>query len=161
MAAKDDGRMRAVTLHQPWATWVAWGWKTIETRTHDKLAFLVGGRIAIHAGAAYDSGAMDMARDYMSSTMLERMSVAAPSEFVRGTVVATAFVWKHRRLTAADNQAALTDAEGRSGLVLIDIVALREQVACRGFQGGWRLPVAVEAEVSAQMRVAQILRTNR
>lgn len=41
--------MKAITLRQPWATLVAFGFKTIETRTWPAPLDLIGERIAIHA----------------------------------------------------------------------------------------------------------------
>ena len=40
----------AITLHQPWASLVALGIKTVETRSWPAPARLVGQRIAVHAG---------------------------------------------------------------------------------------------------------------
>ena len=42
--------MKAITLHQPWASLIACGLKTIETRSWTPPQSLVGQRIAIHAG---------------------------------------------------------------------------------------------------------------
>ena len=42
--------MKAITLHQPWASLIAEGHKTIETRDWPPPLSLVGQRIAIHAG---------------------------------------------------------------------------------------------------------------
>ena len=42
--------MYAITLHQPWASLIALGIKTVETRSWPAPARLVGQRIAIHAG---------------------------------------------------------------------------------------------------------------
>ena len=41
--------MKAISLYQPQATWVALKWKTIETRTHHRFKSLEGKRIVIHA----------------------------------------------------------------------------------------------------------------
>lgn len=41
--------MRAITLHQPWASLIAIGAKTFETRSFPPPAKLIGQRIAIHA----------------------------------------------------------------------------------------------------------------
>ena len=41
--------MRAITLHQPWASLIARGHKTTETRGRPAPQSLVGSRIAIHA----------------------------------------------------------------------------------------------------------------
>jgi hypothetical protein len=38
----------AITINQPWASLIANGIKTIETRKHTKFKCLVGQRIAIH-----------------------------------------------------------------------------------------------------------------
>ena len=42
--------MKALTLHQPWASLVALGVKTIETRSWPAPASLIGQPLAIHAG---------------------------------------------------------------------------------------------------------------
>ena len=42
--------MHAITLHQPWASLIALGIKTVETRSWPAPARLVGRTIAIHAG---------------------------------------------------------------------------------------------------------------
>ena len=42
--------MKALTLHQPWASLIAEGPKTVETRSWSAPAWVIGQRIAIHAG---------------------------------------------------------------------------------------------------------------
>ena len=42
--------MYAITLHQPWASLIALGVKTVETRSWPAPARLMGQTIAIHAG---------------------------------------------------------------------------------------------------------------
>ena len=42
--------MKALTLHQPWATLIAAGVKTMETRSWGPPESLIGHRIALHAG---------------------------------------------------------------------------------------------------------------
>ena len=49
--------MKAITLHEPWATLVAQGHKTRETRGKAAPLSLIGRRIAIHAGKHVDPGA--------------------------------------------------------------------------------------------------------
>ena len=48
--------MKAITLHEPWATLIAAGKKTIETRDWKPPAYLLGERIAIHAGRRKPTG---------------------------------------------------------------------------------------------------------
>ena len=42
--------MYTITLHQPWASLIALGIKTVETRSWPAPARLVGQTIAVHAG---------------------------------------------------------------------------------------------------------------
>lgn len=46
--------MKAITLYQPWASLIALGVKTIETRSWPAPGSLIGERIAIHAGKKVD-----------------------------------------------------------------------------------------------------------
>ena len=46
--------MKAITLHQPWATLIADGRKTSETRSWAPPDTLLGKRLAIHAGRIVD-----------------------------------------------------------------------------------------------------------
>ena len=46
--------MKALTLHQPWATFIADGRKRFETRDWPPPGALIGQRIAIHAGKKVD-----------------------------------------------------------------------------------------------------------
>lgn len=60
--------MNAITLHQPWATLVALGVKTIETRSWPAPKSAIGQRLAIHAGSTYpppySSGVVSRMGDY-------------------------------------------------------------------------------------------------
>ena len=49
--------MKAITLHQPWASLIADGRKTIETRSWVPPKRMIGQRIAIHAGQKVDKAA--------------------------------------------------------------------------------------------------------
>lgn len=44
--------MKALTIRQPWAAFIGFGWKRIENRDWFPPASLIGERIAIHAGAS-------------------------------------------------------------------------------------------------------------
>ena len=52
--AEREVQMKTLTLHQPWASLIADGRKTIETRSWPPPRALVGERIAIHAGRRID-----------------------------------------------------------------------------------------------------------
>ena len=51
--------MKALTLHQPWASLIADGRKAIETRSWPPPRTLIGKRIAIHAGKEIDRPLFD------------------------------------------------------------------------------------------------------
>lgn len=146
--------MPAITLWQPWATWVSLGLKTIETRGHRMLAPLVGRRVAIHAGRTWDDGAARVAGPYLTDgdrralaarggvryTGPYRLGDIAPAAFPAGAIVATARAAACRELTDADSAAALCPCgPGRWGLLLADVLAVEPPVACRGNRGVWYL----------------------
>ena len=135
MAEKMEGTIPIISLWQPWAIWVAKGWKTIETRTHNRFKSLVGQRIGIHVALKWDSGAIEAARSFLTVDQ-----IAATSRFLRigGGVICTAYVADSRRLGASDASAALIECTSvtRYGLFLRDIESI-EAVPMRGRQGVW------------------------
>lgn len=129
--------MPCITLWQPWASWIAHGWKTIETRQHDRLRCLLGKQIGIHAAERYDYSATDMASRWKPIEELCRTEPHAQYTF--GKLVATAYVADFRLVTAEDSKAALYDcsAGNRWGLILEGIEHLRPYKLARGRQGIW------------------------
>lgn len=125
-------RIRAITLYQPWASFIADGLKTIETRRHAGFASLEGQRIAIHAGKRFDKRAFGFFYRDDERIKYRRSNV------VFGAVVCTALVKKHRKLTSADSEAAcLGYPEGLYGLVLTDVRKLEMPLPAKGSQGIW------------------------
>jgi len=142
--------MPAVTLWQPWASWIARGLKTIETRGHNRFRALVGRRIAIHAGRTFDDEAARLAAPWLGAEQRER---AAEGPFPLGCIVATAEIAQHRPLTRADSAAALCPCGvGLFGLVLTDVLAVDPPVYCRGGRGVWYLSAQMAELVSASER---------
>jgi hypothetical protein len=142
--------MKAITLHQPWASLIAFGLKTIETRTHDRFRGLVGQTIAIHAGQKWDKfaftiswpltdGEMAVAAvaEYRADGAAVRRAIGAARK-ARGCVVAVVDVADHRRLWGEpDSQAALCPADGLFGLVLVNVRRFLEPIPATGRQGIW------------------------
>src|SRR5689334_13020773 len=81
-----------ITLYQPWATWIMRGWKTIETRTHNKFSRLEGKRILIHAGLTTDADAIN--NPYLTKQQLS----FNPDEMINGVILGSVFVNDFRRL---------------------------------------------------------------
>ena len=137
---REEGVLPAITVRQPWASLLARGIKTIETRTHDRFKVLDGLRIAIHAGKRWDAAFFDV----LEGDLGDRLSAVRVASFHVGpkaTVLATARVAEARRLTSADTNGALCAAGGLFGLVLADVVRLPAPVPARGAQGVWKWTV--------------------
>ena len=131
-----DG-MPAITLWQPWASFVAWHIKTIETRRHDRLKHLAGKRIAIHAGKTWDP---IFTPDVLARFTSDHATVPPipAEEYHRGAVLAIARVARAGWLTGSDTEEAqaLCKTNGLHGLFLEDTRAIHPQPA-RGAQGVW------------------------
>ena len=129
-----------LTLWQPWATWIMKGWKTIETRTHDKFSSLAGKTIAIHAGMTYDKEAKYLAWSYMNQDQKMWIELVEKGmiEIPRGCIVGTVRVEQSRRCKSSDAMKALIECRtGRFGLFLTDIRELEKPIAAKGAQGIW------------------------
>lgn len=122
-----------ITMWRPWANWVALGWKSIESRTHRKLASLAGRRIGILAGAKWDDEALVLARPYLDDWKLEETGLWKRK--VESMVLCTAFVRAHRRLVPDDEREALIECTTeRFGLILEDVEILSPFVEMKGAQ---------------------------
>lgn len=87
--------MKVLSLHQPWATLVALGVKTIETRSWPAPDSVIGQRIAIHAAKRFDRDGWEAQLPGLSLPGLaaaEWLLLASPKIAQRGVVVATAVV---------------------------------------------------------------------
>lgn len=129
--------MKVISLHQPWASWVALGWKTIETRTHTRFKSLVGQTIGIHAAKHWDNEWFMKSFNYYLHVELkfrteDNLSFIEP----RGFLIATAFVDDFRLLNNDDSMQALCDCSGDDlfGLILSNIAQI-EPIPMKGSQG--------------------------
>jgi hypothetical protein len=76
--------MKAITLWQPWASLVVYGYKTVEYRTHDRFRHLVGSRVAIHAGMQDDPAIAKIRERY---PQVDWQALLMPRGVVMGTAV--------------------------------------------------------------------------
>jgi hypothetical protein len=126
-----------ISLWQPWASWVAWGWKTIETRTHNRFASLIGQRIGIHAAKTFDPRARNMAGGYLSDGQA-RSAGRSGDTYPRG-IICTALVKDYRVLIPDDAPRALIECRTlRFGLFLEEVHKIDPPLRCKGRQGIWR-----------------------
>ncbi len=128
-----------ITLWQPWATWIARGWKSIETRRHRRFAKLEGQRICIHAGQRFHQEAWEIAGRYLPGCGAAANDDAQTCPL--GEIVCTAWVFRHMRLWAAHSSDALCDCDGNMwGLELEDIRVPTVILKTPGQRGIWYLP---------------------
>jgi hypothetical protein len=109
---KSPREVTCITLWLPWAMWVAWGWKTIETRTHNRFQSLVGKLIGIHAALKWDQRAIEIARPYLTTDQV-RQTIELFKSPPAGCIVAVAQPQAHRLLTPEDAPAALIECNTR------------------------------------------------
>jgi hypothetical protein len=128
----------AISLWQPWATWILWGWKTIETRLHDRFAKLEGRRIAIHASVTWDQQAISAASPYLTKEQVEQTYKLLPRDWKAGCLLCSALVEDYRLTEPGDAKRALIECDTpRVGLWLKDIQPIEPPIAMRGHQGIW------------------------
>jgi len=134
--------VNTISVRNPWALWISWGWKSVVTRTRKDFRSLVGKRIAIHAGKLLDPKAFSLADPCLLTYQKERTLIdmkLAMSQHRRkitdprfGSVICTAFAEKHRILTVADEPLALCDCAGLWGLFLRDVQVLSKPIPWQG-----------------------------
>jgi len=127
-----------ISLWQPWATWIAWGWKTIETRGHDRFRRLAGMRLAIHAAQHFDHDAMAVAWPYLAEIadgpVAQRVAYP-PSYYPKGVIVCTAAVENLGWLSPADSRAALCQCNSSRFGLWLGQVQQTPPIKIRGRQG--------------------------
>jgi hypothetical protein len=169
-------QLHAVTLHQPWATSIARGWRPLENRTWPPPPQLMGRHLAIHAGKSFDQlGLQDLARDQarlgipdgeLNSSMPVSAIIAVARlagavlvvdaahpdvEQLGGLPLDGARIRATKVLGGLPAQRALDAtrspwARGPWLWVLEEVVAI-EPVPCSGAQKVWRVPPAVADQV--------------
>lgn len=128
-----------ISLYEPWASFIMWGWKSIETRTHRRFQSLTGKTIAIHASLKYDHDALQLALPYMTIGQKAYCYSILSKRYilVRGCVIMTARVVEHRALSPKDSMNAMIDCSEveRFGLILDQVTKLNYPIKVEGRQG--------------------------
>lgn len=136
--------MPVISLWQPFANWVALGWKQIETRTHTRFAGLEGKRIGIQASLTWDKTAIAAATPYLTP---EQLATSNTFSRMGGAVICTAFVKEFRKLTEDDSRRSLINCGSveRYGLILEDVQII-EAIPCKGRQGIFYVAALAQAK---------------
>ncbi len=143
--------MKAISLWRPWDLFVLLGWKTIETRTHQRFKGLVGTTIAIHSAKKIDPRWRTMVSSYLAPRLLDSVERSIlDGGFVHGIVE----VWHHRPLKWGDSYGALVccRAGDRFGLDLAHPRFLMSPVEIRGRQGIFNVDISDHARQLAGLR---------
>lgn len=127
-------------MHQPWASLVALGVKTIETRPGPHPSTMYGGKIAVHANKTTDW--LHLLNDEPFKSALESL---ARTGLPLGCVIATVEIVKSVGLTEEsvatvrrnkpDELPLGNFTEGRFGWLLRKPILLREPIPFRAHQG--------------------------
>lgn len=138
--------MKALTVHQPWATLIALGHKPYETRTWETY---YRGPLLIHAGRQVD-------REYERMVREEGWLHDCEDPLPTGKIVAVANLASV--ITSVFAKCDIKEAlfgdfsPGRWAWRLEDVRPLAEAILCRGRQGLWTPDADVIAQVEAQVR---------
>ncbi len=125
--------MKALTLIQPWAWAICYAGKRVENRTWPLPNYMIGDRIAIHAGAKMDRDD----KDYIECIF----DCEIPAqEIAHRAIVATATL--SGCVAKSDDQWF----NGPYGFVLSNVYVLSKPVPCKGALGFWRVPDEVERQ---------------
>lgn len=121
-----------ITLYQPWATWIMRGWKTIETRTHNRFACLDKKTILIHAGQKTDAAAIN--NPYLTKEQL----LYKPDEVINGYILGSSYALHLGCLDPDDGANALIECETlRYGLLMENVDVFKEPIPVKGEMGIW------------------------
>ena len=152
-------------MTQPWATLVAVGENSIETRSWGTSH---RGPLAIHSAKGFPRDARKLCGMSPYREVLARHGYADAPSLPLGAVIAVAElvdVMKFTRGTLRDVRARVKRGElpphevdfgdfspGRYGWVLRDVGALREPVPARGMLGLWEVSAETQARINRQLR---------
>lgn len=143
--------MKAISLWRPWDLLVLVSWKTIETRTHQRLKSLVGTTIAIHSAKRIDPHWKTLTKPWLSRSQQHQIeSSILDGGHVHGIVE----VREHGSLNGHDSHAALIDCSecNRFGLYLMGARILEKPIKIRGRQAIFDVEISDAAWVSAGLR---------
>lgn len=133
-----------ITLYQPWATWIMREWKTIETRTHNRFACLIGKRILIHSGQKTDITAT-IDNPYLTNEQLRYK----PEEIINGYILGAVLVKSFGKLSSTHSKSALIDCGNteRFGLYLSEIHKFENPIPVKGEMGIWYFDLEKQEKV--------------
>jgi activating signal cointegrator 1 len=155
--------MKALTIHQPWASLECRGLKGTETRGWSTS---YRGPLLIHAGLRWDRYLQERQRE-LHGYLTRCGGIGLPGELPRGVALAICELVDCLEVTEA-NQGMFADFEriagdlsiGRWVWVLERVRPFREPIPCRGAQGLWTVPPEIVEQVLRQVQISAALDTS-
>jgi len=172
----QTGALRAISLYQPWASLVAVGAKSIETRSWSTP---YRGQLAIHASKTFSLEDRQLVyKQPFAAALVRGLLGKLPADaylswrqLPTGALVAVANLHRvgrigRRRRDDEDDAVTIQGrdlpvtgdelefgnyAEGRYGWVLTNVQRLKEPIPCRGALSVWAVPPDVEARIREQV----------
>ena len=155
-------------MTQPWATLVAIGQNTIETRSWGTR---YRGPLAIHSAKGFPRDARQLCAEKPYRKVLAGAGFHDAGDLPLGEIIAVADlvdVMEFDRTSLAEVRARVSRGEypaheadfgdfsaGRYGWVLKNVRRLRAPIPARGMLGLWDVPKALEAPIKRQLRAVE------
>jgi hypothetical protein len=126
--------IRCISLWQPWASLVACGAKTIETRNRPAPRTIIGARIGIHAAKSKKGFHWLIVSPELAKACEERGFLTS-ADFPLGHIVATAVVEASIPTAKLEGDIFGNYAPDRYGWMLCDVRPLTKPIPWKGSQG--------------------------
>ena len=152
--------MRGLTLTQPWATLIAIGENSIETRSWGTL---YRGELVIHSAKGFPRDARELCAESPYREVLAAAGYLDADDLPRGEIIAVANLVDVMRFTRSSQNEVRARAQrgefppheadfgdfssGRYGWVLENVVRLPKPMPFKGMLGLWHLPPIVERRI--------------
>jgi hypothetical protein len=152
-------------MTQPWASLVAIGENSIETRSWSTRH---RGPLVIHSAKGFPADARQLCSETPYRQMLARHGHTSVSTLPIGAIIAVAELVDVMQFTRGslrevrararagelpEHEADFGDfSPGRFGWVLENVRALRDPIPARGMLGLWQVPAAIQRKIERQLR---------
>jgi hypothetical protein len=152
--------MKAITIHDPFASAIAFGIKQYETRPRKTNH---RGLLAIHAGKTFNQHGLDSVdrtlwSDHIKLPLTRRYSGVSEKDFPKGAIVAVVelvdciLIDQDLIDSIGPHEASLGHWDiGRYAYKLENIQALKLPVPTKGFQGLWNVSEELEQLINEQL----------
>lgn len=138
--------LKAITLHQPWASLITYGYKTIETRSWQTD---YRGTLFIHAGKKWNRELRNLCLTKPFRSCLAEIGITDPDDLPRGYMLGKVYLERIITTSAIARYNLIKEvgskyeedfgdySAGRYGWILTNIQRYIEPIPCNGAMGPW------------------------